>query len=406
MSISAEEIKPTETKPTISIPAEETKPTETKPTSSILAEETAESTIIKFAESLETKPTETIEFADPTETKPTISISAEETAEDTRIEVAKPLETEPTVTIEFAEPTVTQPPETKPTISISAKETAKETRNEVAEPPETEPTVTIEFAEPTITQPTKTKPTISVSAEETRIEFAETTDSINKEAAETTEPDWLNSMTADSLFHSDAEIDSMDLHVSDDSEDSAISVEREFITTQGKPVTLVYPFVAGFDIENASKGLHLGEENNKYTLSHLLMLQQEKVAPRSYFITMHQSNFARLNPNQYLNDVVVDFWLQWITRKEANEELYIMFFNTQFYSAILLTGVSCVIKWNEKRGVDIFAKKILVIPVNRDNHWSLCAVCNTGQIAKVDKKDRGSGDIPFIMFLDPLDFHS
>jgi Ulp1 family protease len=82
------------------------------------------------------------------------------------------------------------------------------------------------------------------------------------------------------------------------------------------------------------------------------------------------------------------------------------FFNTQFYSTILLTGVSCVVNWNEKRGVDIFARKILVIPVNKDNHWSLCAVYNAGQIAKVDKKYHQSGDIPFIMFLDPLDYHS
>jgi hypothetical protein len=32
-----------------------------------------------------------------------------------------------------------------------------------------------------------------------------------------------------------------------------------------------------------------------------------------------------------------------------------------------------------------FPKKI-VIPVNMDNHWSLCAVYNAAQIAKVDKK--------------------
>jgi Ulp1 family protease len=213
-------------------------------------------------------------------------------------------------------------------------------------------------------------------------------------------------MTADSLFPSDAEIESIDLDVSDDSKDSIISVEKEIITTQGEPVALVYPFVAGLDIENACKGLHLGEENTKFSSSHILLLQQEKVAPRSHFITMHQADFARLNPGQYLNDSVVDFWLQWITRKEANEDPYIMYFNTQFYSAILLTGVSCVIKWNEKRGVDIFSKKILVIPVNMDNHWSLCAVYNAAQIAKLDKKDGGSVDIPFIMFLDPLDFHS
>jgi Ulp1 family protease len=104
-----------------------------------------------------------------------------------------------------------------------------------------------------------------------------------------------------------------------------LSVEREIITTQGEPVALVYPFVAGLNIENASKGLHLGEENEKFSLSHILQLQQEKVAPRSHFVTMHQTDFNRLNPAQYLNDSVVDFWLQWITRKDTNEEPYIMF---------------------------------------------------------------------------------
>jgi hypothetical protein len=41
-----------------------------------------------------------------------------------------------------------------------------------------------------------------------------------------------------------------------------------------------------------------------------------------------------------------------------------------------------------------------------DNHWSLCKVYNASQIANVDKKDIVAVEIPFILFLDPLDFHS
>jgi hypothetical protein len=41
-----------------------------------------------------------------------------------------------------------------------------------------------------------------------------------------------------------------------------------------------------------------------------------------------------------------------------------------------------------------------------DNHWSLCKVFNASQIANVDKKDIVAVEIPFILFLDPLDFHS
>jgi hypothetical protein len=187
---------------------------------------------------------------------------------------------------------------TKPTISVLAEETGKP------------------FAEPT-----KSKPTISVLAEETGKTFAEPIlESITKEAADTTEPDWLNSMAVDSFFNSDGDIDSMGLDVSDDGKDSVISVEKEIIMTHNEPVALVFPFVTGIEIENASKGLHLGEENSKISSSHILQLQQQKVAPRSHFVTVYQKDFNRLNPGQYLNDSVVDFWLQRITRKEANEE--------------------------------------------------------------------------------------
>jgi hypothetical protein len=56
---------------------------------------------------------------------------------------------------------------------------------------------------------TLTKPTISTRVEEE--------DLIAKEAAATTEPDWLNSMAVESFFNSDGDIDSMGLDVSDDS---------------------------------------------------------------------------------------------------------------------------------------------------------------------------------------------
>ena len=70
----------------------------------------------------------------------------------------------------------------------------------------------------------------------------------------------------------------------------------------------MYPFVAGNDIENAAKGLHLGEEISKFSSSHILKLQQQKVTPRSSYAIMHQSDFDKLDPGQCLNDAVVDFW--------------------------------------------------------------------------------------------------
>ena len=121
---------------------------------------------------------------------------------------------------------------------------------------------------------------------------------------------------------------------------------------------------------------------------------------------MHQSDFDKLDPGQCLNDVVVDFWTHWITRKEAIDEPYIRFFITQYYTAIVDFGVARVTKWTEKRSIDIFSKKNLVLPVHIASHWSLCAVYNAGQIVNFDENDDVQVEIPFILFLDPLDYHS
>ncbi len=95
----------------------------------------------------------------------------------------------------------------------------------------------------------------------------------------------------------------------------------------------------------------------------------------------------------------------WITRKEAAGEPYIRFFTTQFYTAIVNYGVSHVVKWNERR-IDIFSKKKIVLPVNIASHWSLCAIYNAGQIATFDENNDDQVEIPFLLFLDPLNFHS
>jgi hypothetical protein len=45
-----------------------------------------------------------------------------------------------------------------------------------------------------------------------------------------------------------------------------------------------------------------------------------------------------------------------------------------------------------------------MIPVNKDKHWSLCAVYNA---ALVDTIVEGVGkEVPFMLFLYPLDYHS
>ena len=51
------------------------------------------------------------------------------------------------------------------------------------------------------------------------------------------------------------------------------------------------------------------------------------------------------------------------------------FFTTHFMSR-LEKKPSSVASWTKK--IDIFKKKLIFVPVNDDNHWSLCVIVNPG----------------------------
>jgi Ulp1 family protease len=96
------------------------------------------------------------------------------------------------------------------------------------------------------------------------------------------------------------------------------------------------------------------------------------------------------------------------------------FFSSHFYSALVKDRPSGVKRWTEKKGIDIFQKKFIFIPINKTLHWSQCIVVNPGAIIKhnneLNKWDKvgfvgeGEGfdfDAPFpcIIFLDSLKAH-
>ena len=158
-------------------------------------------------------------------------------------------------------------------------------------------------------------------------------------------------MAASTFFHSDGEVDSMGFDPHSDLNDSPIEVEKELISTvdSKEKKLLVYPFIAGDLIETAAKGLLLGEDPITCSSAHLLQLQQEKAAQKNHFVTMLQEDIDRLQPDKWLNDCLIDFWMLWITRKEPSEENWIHIFNTQFYTSMVDNGVDHVLKWTEKK---------------------------------------------------------
>jgi Ulp1 family protease len=88
------------------------------------------------------------------------------------------------------------------------------------------------------------------------------------------------------------------------------------------------------------------------------------------------------------------------------------FFSSHFYSALVKDKPCGVKRWTEKKGIDIFQKKFIFIPINKTLHWSQCVVINPGAIINHNKglaTDWEDFDLdtpfPCILFLDSLKAH-
>ncbi|XVE75058.1 hypothetical protein DITRI_Ditri12bG0067000 [Diplodiscus trichospermus] len=115
-----------------------------------------------------------------------------------------------------------------------------------------------------------------------------------------------------------------------------------------------------------------------------------------------------LAPETFLTSQIMNFYIRYLQQQASptNRAIYdYHFFNTYFYQK-LKEAVSY--KGNEKdalfikfrrwwKGVNIFQKAYVLIPINEDYHWSLVIICIP------DKEDQSG---PIILHLDSLGLHS
>jgi Ulp1 family protease len=74
-------------------------------------------------------------------------------------------------------------------------------------------------------------------------------------------------------------------------------------------------------------------------------------------------------------------------------------FTTHFYTKLKCEGYDSVPHWAAN-------KKMILIPINYQNHWSLCAVINEGYIDYGGFSISLSGVTPVLLLLDSLQLHS
>ncbi|KAL3913129.1 MAG: hypothetical protein SGILL_006613 [Bacillariaceae sp.] len=129
---------------------------------------------------------------------------------------------------------------------------------------------------------------------------------------------------------------------------------------------------------------------------------------RSHAVTVRVEDYERLEPLTWLNDSLVDFFMLWISRGMENVKTSdVHFFTSHFFSTLAKTdGASEVTSWTAKKGIDIFKKKLIFIPINRTMHWSLCVVVNPGEIEDYEPGDRPDDRMPCLLFFDSLKMHN
>lgn len=134
-------------------------------------------------------------------------------------------------------------------------------------------------------------------------------------------------------------------------------------------------------------------------------LTTTQIGQRTHFIEIRVEDYEKLDTGEWLNDSLVDMWMQWISRHIAcKESSNVHFFTSHFYTTLASEGAAGVRSWTAKKNIDIFEKRLIFIPINKTLHWSLCVVVNPGAI--VQQVDDEDPPLPCMLFFDSLNMHS
>lgn len=139
-------------------------------------------------------------------------------------------------------------------------------------------------------------------------------------------------------------------------------------------------------------------------------------------ITITSSDLKCLRKEEFLNDVILDFYLTWILDHEIDSVIArtVHIFSTFFFTKLTQATnnaspskqdsipqkyYSRAKNWLKK--VDIFSKDYLIVPVNRRSHWFLLIVCHPGEVPDVDDDElcslaSNSSKKPCILIFDSL----
>ncbi|WOO79693.1 Sentrin-specific protease [Vanrija pseudolonga] len=113
---------------------------------------------------------------------------------------------------------------------------------------------------------------------------------------------------------------------------------------------------------------------------------RDRFSDRSFAATLgsaelSSSSLQRLKPDVWLNDEVINFYVELINTRAKDDGRPLHCLNTFFYEKLSVAGYAGakLARWTKRMKLDIFALDKLLIPINHGNsHW-VCAVINFKQ---------------------------
>eukprot|EP00501_MAST-03F_sp_TOSAG23-6_P002345 GSMAST32.ASY1.ANO1.2447.1 assembled CDS len=149
---------------------------------------------------------------------------------------------------------------------------------------------------------------------------------------------------------------------------------------------------------------HIREEPNKvYTV----------YAPENSVrdsITFTHGDMDRLDPGEFLNDNVIDFYLRYCLQKKQKKKkkkskATVYIFSSHFFKRLIQGCYEDVKSWT--KNIDIFSYDFLFFPINMRLHWSLAVICNPGNMmGRFKKKSTVHKPVFGIALFDSLMCHS
>jgi len=187
-------------------------------------------------------------------------------------------------------------------------------------------------------------------------------------------------------------------------------INADEISFASQEVLLVYPFLGADNVEKASFGLPLCDTGDDVTCSQVITNQLEKTVGRNHIQTITQVDRDSLHPKSYVNDVIIDFWMLWLSRNTLRNESSEYFFTSQFYNKLIEAkgGLNHVSGWvTRRKDFNIFEKSIIYFPIVLEKHWSLFVAFKPAKVLEQNSSATSAGpkEVPLLMHLDSLQLH-